>query len=127
MPAAAPATARVLVVDDNSECRQALCAVVAAAGFVVVGSVASGRQALRLLMRTTPDLVLLDVRMPGLSGLETARLIRESGKDVAVVLVSAGDVHDRTSQSFDAKMRKSAVTPQWLTEFWSARAHRATA
>src|SRR2546421_11969562 len=92
---AAPVTAAddrvgVLVVDDSAEARAAIGNVVAhTPGFELVGSVASGEETLELLSSLEPELVLLDVRMPGLNGPETSRLIRASGARSVVVLVSA--------------------------------------
>src|SRR3954466_12606679 len=92
---AAPMTAaddrvRVLVVDDSAEARAAIGNVVThTPGFELVGSVASGEETLELLPSLDPELVLLDVRMPGLNGPETSRSIRASGAGSVVVLVSA--------------------------------------
>jgi len=81
---------RVLVVDDSPESRGALGDAVAhTTGFELVGAVASGSEALAVLPRLNPDLVLLDIRMDGLNGVETSRRIRASGARGVVVLVSA--------------------------------------
>ena len=67
----------VLVVDDSPAARTAIEHVVAQTpGFALVGSVDSGEAALAVLPRLDPDLVLLDVRMPGLSGPEVCTSIR---------------------------------------------------
>ena len=67
---------RVLVVDDTPESRAAIEKVVLQArGFELVGSAASGEEALDVVRRVEPDLVLLDVRMPGLDGPQTSSLI----------------------------------------------------
>jgi DNA-binding NarL/FixJ family response regulator len=80
----------VLVVDDSAAARAAIEGVVLQTpGFELVGSVASGEEALGVVSRVDPDLVLLDVRLPGLSGPETSRAIRASGAHSVVLLVSA--------------------------------------
>ena len=113
----------VLVVDDSAESRAALESVVLQTpGFELAGSVASGEEALGVLPRLDPDLVLLDVRMPGLSGPETSLSLRASGVRAVVVLVSA---HPRPElpDSVDecgaaAVLNKSEVSPRVLGALW---------
>lgn len=113
----------VLVVDDSAESRAAIEHVILQTpGFELAGSVASGEEALDVLSRLDPDLVLLDVRMPGLSGPETSRLIRASGARSVVVLVSA---HPRPElpDSVDscgaaATLHKCGISPRELGALW---------
>ena len=68
---------RVLVVDDQEPFRNAMAAVVEVTdGFEVVGAVASGEESLVAAEELRPDLVLMDVNLPGIDGLEATRLIR---------------------------------------------------
>jgi PAS domain S-box-containing protein len=87
----------VLAVDDRQENLVALEAVLAPLDVPVV-SVSSGEEALRLLLETDFALILLDVRMPGLSGLDTAQLIksRERSREVPIIFLTAAhdDVED---------------------------------
>ena len=67
-------TVGVLTVDDQQVFREVAVAVIEATpGFEPVGQAASGEEALRLLETLRPDLALIDVRMPGMDGVETAR------------------------------------------------------
>jgi DNA-binding NarL/FixJ family response regulator len=109
---------RVLVVDDSDVFRNVLRAVVTATpAFEVVGAASSGREALALVDRLVPELVLADVAMPELSGTETARLIRRRHPNVVVVLLSAfsrASVNDRELRVVD----KRDLSPAWLADYW---------
>jgi two-component system invasion response regulator UvrY len=79
-----------MVVDDQPVFQDAARAVIeATADFALVGEAASGRQALALAADIDPDLVLLDVRMPGIDGFETAAQLRAAHPRTVVVLISA--------------------------------------
>lgn len=83
---------RVLVVDDQQLFRDAATRVVdATEPFVVVGAVASGEEALAAAGRLHPDLVLMDVELPGIDGLEAARRLGRQAAGPLVVLVSTYD------------------------------------
>jgi two-component system nitrogen regulation response regulator NtrX len=79
--------AHVLVVDDEAAIRQALRMVLEYEG-CRVSEAAEGEEALRLVRARQPDAVLLDIRMPGLSGLDTLRRLRELGADMPVLMIS---------------------------------------
>jgi len=82
----------VLVVDDQEPFRHAATLVVdATEPFVVVGAVASGEEAIRAVAELRPDLVLLDVQLPGMDGLEVARRLRSHAEPPLVVMVSTYD------------------------------------
>jgi DNA-binding NarL/FixJ family response regulator len=115
----------VLVVDDCAEARVAIGSAVGEMdGFGLVGSVASGEEALDALQRLDPDLVLLDVRMPGLNGPQTCSKIRATGRPSVVVLVSA---HPRAELpgsvdtcGADAVLYKGDVSPRRLEALWQS-------
>lgn len=82
---------RVLVVDDQAPFRDAARQVVdATAGFAWAGAAASGQEglALALARARAPDIVVMDVRMPGMGGIETARLLNAERPGIVVLLVS---------------------------------------
>ena len=122
----------VLVVDDCAEARAAIgSAVDEMHGFGLVGSVESGEEALDTLQRLDPDLVLLDVRMPGLNGPQTCSMIRERGARSVVVLVSAHprpELPDSVDTcGADAVLYKGDVSPRRLEALWqSVRQQRST-
>jgi response regulator NasT len=80
---------RLLVVDDHLLVRQALVELLTQAGFEIVGQAADGADAVALAKQLEPDLVLMDLRMPVLGGLDAARLIKDACPAIQVVLLSA--------------------------------------
>jgi DNA-binding NarL/FixJ family response regulator len=81
---------RVLVADDSAVFRDAAAAVVdASPGHELVAAAASGEAAVELAAATRPDLVLLDVRMPGIGGVEAARRIAADHPEAVVALFTA--------------------------------------
>ena len=81
---------RVMVVDDHLIVREGLRMMLelAGEGFALVGDAADGAAALRLLEEVQPDVVLMDVRMPGMDGLEAIAHIRSSWPHIAVVILT---------------------------------------
>lgn len=83
---------RVLAVDDHVAFREALRDLIAAMpGFVLAGEACSGEEGVRAFERLTPELVLMDVGMPGMGGIAAARSIRSSHPGVVIVLISVDD------------------------------------
>jgi DNA-binding NarL/FixJ family response regulator len=122
-------TIGVLAVDDQALFRSAAMAVVdATPGFEVVGAAASGAEALRLTAQLRPDLVLLDVRMPGMDGVETARRLVAGEPGAVVVLVSLEDSADVAALAQGcgavAFVAKERLCPALLASLWDAHGHR---
>jgi DNA-binding NarL/FixJ family response regulator len=85
----------VLIVDDHPSFRASARAVLEAEGFEVVGEAGDGTGAVSEARRLRPDVVLLDIQLPGADGFEVcAQLLRENGSSPAVVLVSSRDAAD---------------------------------
>ncbi|MCA1830754.1 MAG: response regulator transcription factor [Actinomycetota bacterium] len=81
---------RALIVDDQPDIRLLLRTYIQASqGMTVVGEFATGTEALELIERLDPEIVVLDQMMPGMSGLETARRILEQRPGQAILLCSA--------------------------------------
>jgi two-component system, OmpR family, response regulator MtrA len=83
----------IMVVDDDQDLAEMLGIVLTGAGFEV-DLVNSGDQAITLFQSSKPDLVLLDVMLPGLSGIEVAKEIRAISMVPIVMLTAKGDTHD---------------------------------
>ncbi len=113
----------VLTVDDQDVFRRvAHDVIVATPGFQSVGEVGSGEEALAAVEQLQPDLVLLDVRMPGIGGLEAARRITSSHPDTVVVLISIEDLEnfssDAKTSGAAALVRKQDFGPSLLRTIW---------
>jgi DNA-binding NarL/FixJ family response regulator len=95
MPQARPS---VFIVDDHSFFRAGLRSLLAEHGFPVVGEAGTGEAALPLIERRRPDVVVMDLSMPGMSGVETTRELRARFPAIAVLVVTVsaaeGDVLD---------------------------------
>jgi two-component system OmpR family response regulator len=89
--------ARVLVVDDEEYIRDLVASSLRLAGFTA-RAVSDGSQALAAVEHNAPDLVILDVRLPGIDGFEVCRTLRAAGSDVPVIFLTARDTpEDRVS------------------------------
>ncbi len=82
---------RVLVADDHSLFRDGIVSLLEAAGFTVVGQVGNGRAAVEAAKQMQPDLVLMDLTMPEMTGLEALRAIRAEAPDAQVVILTVSD------------------------------------
>jgi two-component system nitrate/nitrite response regulator NarL len=93
-PRPARETLRVVIADDHESYRQGLARAIRRFGTLdLVGEAADGTEALKVILERSPDVALLDVRMPGLDGLELARRLRDLG-GVAVVLLTGSDADE---------------------------------
>lgn len=116
---------RVLIVDDQAASRAAVHDLLdGTPGFEAAGEASSGHDALTVVAETRPALVLLDVRMPDMDGIETARRMVARDPDVVVVLVSADEPEDLppgvSSCGAAAYVRKRELGPRRLMRLWSA-------
>jgi CheY-like chemotaxis protein len=120
---------RVLVVDDSEIFQRVGASLVSEAqGLHLVGVATSGEEAIRLLPELKPDLVLLHIHMPGIGGLEAARVIQRESPKTVVVLVSAdpGSVAiDPRSVGAADLLSKVELSPGELEELWVEHLPRA--
>jgi two-component system cell cycle response regulator DivK len=91
---------RVLVVEDNSKNLKLVRDVLTYSGFEVIEAT-SGEDGVRLAQETTPDLILMDLQLPGIDGAEALRQIRTTGSRVPVVAVTAFAMNNDRTRAFD--------------------------
>ncbi|HST17578.1 MAG TPA: response regulator transcription factor [Gaiellaceae bacterium] len=92
----------VLIVDDHASFRASARALLAAEGFEVVGEAEDGEIAVDEIARLRPDVVLLDIQLPGIDGFEVANRVAANGARPDIILTSsrdAGDYGDLVTQS----------------------------
>ena len=119
-----PRDVGVLIVDDQPFFRSAAREVVGALpGFHAVAEAASGPEAVAAVGELQPELVLLDVRMPGMDGIEAARRIKAGHPRTVVVLISIEDVAGVPSRARSCGaatlVRKQDFGPSLLRELWA--------
>jgi len=90
----------ILVVDDEPQLRRVMRATLTNLGYTVIDA-KTGEDALDLLRQNHPDLILLDLNMPGIGGLETCRAIRESS-EVPIIILSVRNTEREKVQALDA-------------------------
>jgi chemotaxis response regulator CheB len=118
----------VLTVDDQPVFRRAVGDLIAATpGFEEVGQAASGSEALELAATLRPDLVLLDVRMDDMDGIETARQLLAAECDAVVVLISLNEAGEAAEMcaagGVAAHVRKQDLSTRTLRELWATHGH----
>ncbi len=116
---------RVLIVDDQEPFRLAARMVVEATdGFEVVGDAETGEDSVEAAHELDPDLVLMDVNLPGINGLEATRRILDGSTRVVILLLSTYEEAEYAPRAAEcgaaAYIPKSSLSPERLTEAWAA-------
>jgi DNA-binding NarL/FixJ family response regulator len=120
-------TVQVLICDDQDAFRVAAREVVnATQGFEVIGETETGEDSVLATARLRPDLVLMDVQLPGIDGLEASRRIKAAHPKVAVLLLSTYDPEDFAARIAGsgaiAFIPKAAFGSERLAEAWASAA-----
>jgi DNA-binding NarL/FixJ family response regulator len=122
-------TVRVMTIDDQPHFRAVAQELVARTpGFELVGEVQDGAAAVGEAARLDPDMVLVDVRMPGMDGIEVADRLRAADGTRVVVLATTLDTHELAGRAraagAAALVRKQWLTPRLLRGLWIAHRRR---
>jgi two-component system, OmpR family, KDP operon response regulator KdpE len=107
-------SATILVVDDEPQLRRVMLATLTDLGYTVVDA-KSGEEALERFHREPPDIVLLDLNMPGIGGLETCRAIR-MGSDVPIIILSVRNTEHDKVEALDAGADDYVTKPFGIQE-----------
>jgi DNA-binding NarL/FixJ family response regulator len=118
-------TVRVLIVDDQEPFRLAARTVVELTdGFEVVGEAETGESSVQMARDLDPDIVLMDVNLPGINGLEATRQILADRHRVVVLLLSTYEAEEYAPRAAEvgaaAYIPKSEFGPDRLEEAWAA-------
>jgi DNA-binding NarL/FixJ family response regulator len=96
---------RVVLADDHALVRDGVASLLAAWGYDVVGQAANGDQAVELADRLEPDVILMDVRMPGSSGLDATRRIAREHPSIAIVMLTVSEDEEDLFEAIKAGAR----------------------
>jgi DNA-binding NarL/FixJ family response regulator len=119
-------TVRVLIVDDQEPFRMAARMVVEATdGFDVVGEAETGEDSVQMAKDVSPDLVLMDVNLPGINGLDATRqILADSGDRVVILLLSTYEEEEYAPRAAEcgaaAYIPKAVFGPDRLESAWAA-------
>jgi two-component system, NarL family, invasion response regulator UvrY len=115
---------RTLVVDDQETFRAALGSLIAATpGFALAGEASNGEEGIAAVERLSPQLVVMDIRMAGIGGIETASILASLYPEVVVILTSVHGPEELPTDLVEtsgaaAFARKQNLRPRLLRELW---------
>jgi two-component system invasion response regulator UvrY len=123
-------TVHVLIVDDQLPFRAVARTVIGlTAGFEVTAEAASGEEAIESVNASAPDLVLMDINMPGMNGIDASCRIKELHPEVEIVLLSTYNEADLPADAREcgaiAYVHKEDFAPALIRQLWDGRSSNA--
>ncbi len=92
----------MLIADDHPVVREGLRALLNARGVEIVGEARTGREAIELARELRPDVVLMDMRMPEVDGIEATKTLRQDTPEVAVIMITSFETKEYLKRAIDA-------------------------
>lgn len=125
-----PEPCRILIGDDHPHARQAMRLIIEQdASFQLVGEAKDGFEVVQLAEELMPDMVLMDINMPGLSGLDATRMIKERFPQIKIVMVTvsddASDLFEALKKGAQGYLLKNLNPSVWLTYLQTIKADEA--
>lgn len=102
---------KIVIADDSSQVRKSLREILEKSNYAVVGEAANGTETIKLYSSLSPDIIMLDIIMPQLGGIETLRMLRSMNKDLLIIMVSALDSMDRVKECMKAGANHYILKP----------------
>jgi len=105
MPKASPSGSgpiRVVIADDHPVVREGLRIMLKTRGMVLVGEAATGSEAVERVRELKPDVVLMDVRMPGMDGLEATAMVKQEAPSTPVIMITSHESKDYLRRAIEA-------------------------
>ena len=105
MPKAGPSGSgpiRVVIADDHPVVREGLHIMLSRAGIACVGEAATGSEAVERVRELKPDVVLMDVRMPGMDGLEATAMVKQEAPSTPVIMITSHESKDYLRRAIEA-------------------------
>lgn len=102
---------RVLIVDDSLAIRRLLRRILESTGYMVVGEASNGKEALAVFEYSAPDVVVLDIVMPDMDGIEVLKLMKAKRKNVGIVMLTSLSQRDTVEEAIRSGASDYIVKP----------------
>ncbi|UCE79822.1 MAG: response regulator [Nitrospiraceae bacterium] len=102
---------KILIVDDSVQTRKSLKDILLKNNYHIVGEAKNGTEAIKLIHNLSPDIVMLDIRMPQMGGIETLRMLRNINQNLKIIMVSAIDSIDKVKEYMKAGANHYILKP----------------
>ena len=111
---------RVMLVDDQPLVRNGFASLLQSRGHEVVAEASNGREALDIVKDAAPDVILMDIRMPEMGGLETTRLLKAQYPDITIVMLTVSDDEHDLFEAVKSGAHSYLLKDLEATEFFDA-------
>ena len=111
---------KVMLVDDQPLIRNGIASLLQSRGHEVVAEASNGREALEVVKDAAPDVILMDIRMPEMSGLETTRLVKAQYPDITIVMLTVSDDEQDLFEAVKSGAHSYLLKDLEATEFFEA-------